>query len=103
MLANVYLNQLDIELVRSGYKIIRYADDFVVMCRDRNESEAGLELIQGWVYKSGLQLSPEKTHIGDSLIKGHGFEFLGVIGCEPHEDKNTNIADDKTHSRTSDE
>ena len=57
--------------------MVRYADDWVVLCRSMEEAEDALSLIQSWIDKNGLQLSPEKTHIGSSLQPDHGFEFLG--------------------------
>jgi len=77
LLANVYLHQLDCTLKQNGRKMIRYADDFVVLCRTRQETITALTEIQLWTEQNGLQLSPEKTHIGNSLEDGQGFEFLG--------------------------
>jgi RNA-directed DNA polymerase len=77
LLANVYLHPLDLLVHRNGYKMIRYADDWVVLCRNLAEAQAALSLIQSWISQNGLQLSPEKTHIGNSRRTGHGFEFLG--------------------------
>jgi RNA-directed DNA polymerase len=77
LLANVYLHQLDLSVHRNGFKMIRYADDWVVLCRSMEEAKDALSLIQSWIDNNGLQLSPEKTHIGSSLQPGHGFEFLG--------------------------
>jgi RNA-directed DNA polymerase len=77
LLANVYLHQLDLTLYRFGRKIIRYADDFVVLCRGKAEAEEALAEIQWWIDQNDLQLSQEKTHIGNCLKKGQGFEFLG--------------------------
>jgi len=77
LLANVYLHQMDLTLHRNGFKMVRYADDWVVFCRSMEEAEDALSLIQSWIDKNGLQLSPEKTHIGSSLQPDHGFEFLG--------------------------
>ena len=77
VLANVYLHQLDLTLHRYGRKIIRYADDFVVLCRGKEEAEEALAEIQLWIDQNGLQLSQEKTHIGHCLEDGQGFEFLG--------------------------
>ena len=77
LLANVYLHQLDLSLNRYGLKSIRYADDFVVLCRSKAEAEEVLEEIRLWIELNGLQLSQEKTHIGNCLEDGHGFEFLG--------------------------
>ena len=42
LLANVYLHQLDLTLHRYGRKMIRYADDFVVLCRSKEEAEETL-------------------------------------------------------------
>ena len=77
LLANVYLHELDLTLHRYGRKVIRYADDFVVLCRSQGEAEKALAEIQVWIEQNGLQLSSEKTHIGNCLEIGHGFEFLG--------------------------
>ena len=77
LLSNVYLHQLDLTLHQNGYKMIRYADDWVVLCRSIEEAKAALSLMQLWIAQNGLQLSSEKTHIGNSLENGHGFEFLG--------------------------
>ena len=77
LMANVYLHQLDLTLYRNGFKMVRYADDWVVLCRSMEEAKDALSLIQSWIDNNGLQLSAEKTHIGSSLEPGHGFEFLG--------------------------
>jgi RNA-directed DNA polymerase len=77
LLANVYLHELDLTLHQYGRKVIRYADDFVVLCRSQGEAEKALAEIQVWIEQNGLQLSSEKTHIGNCLEIGHGFEFLG--------------------------
>lgn len=77
LLANVYLHQLDLMLHRNGFKMVRYADDWVVLCRHMDEAKAALSMIQSWIDNNGLELSPEKTHIGSSLQPGHMFEFLG--------------------------
>jgi len=60
-----------------GFKMVRYADEWVVLCRSVNDAKAALSLIQSWIDSNGLELSPEKTHIGSSLQPGHGFEFSG--------------------------
>jgi len=77
LLSNVYLHQLDLTLYQNGCKMIRYADDWVVLCRSMEEAKAALSLMQSWIDQNGLQLSSEKTHIGNWLENGHGFEFLG--------------------------
>lgn len=77
LLANIYLHPLDEFMASHGYKMVRYADDFVVLCQSREEAEAALALIRAWVTENGLSLHPDKTHIGNSWKKGGGFSFLG--------------------------
>ena len=77
LLANIYLHPLDEVMVSRGYRMVRYADDFVVLCRSREEAAAALEVIRQWVAENGLRLSPSKTHLGDCRQPGEGFEFLG--------------------------
>jgi RNA-directed DNA polymerase len=77
LLANIYLHRLDELMTSRGYRMVRYADDFVVLCKSREEAEAALEEIRRWVADNGLRLSPSKTHLGDCRQPGEGFEFLG--------------------------
>ena len=77
LLANIYLHPLDELMAGHGYKMARYADDFVVLCQSREEAEAALALIRAWVAENGLSLHPDKTHIGNCRKKGKGFSFLG--------------------------
>ena len=78
LLANLYLHPLDVMMEETGRKMVRYADDFVVLCQSREEAEKALETIQKWVTSAGLQLHPKKTRIA-SLAEG--FEFLGFRYC----------------------
>lgn len=75
VLSNVYLNPLDHEMARGGFQMIRYADDFVILCRTREEAEAALSAVRQWVADHGLTLHPEKTHIVDA--REQPFAFLG--------------------------
>lgn len=77
LLGNLYLHPLDVHLQDGGYKLVRYADDFVVLCRSREEAEAALAEVREWVEANGLSLHPDKTHVGDCREPGQGFEFLG--------------------------
>jgi RNA-directed DNA polymerase len=77
LLANIYLHPFDELMASRGYRVVRYADDFVVMCKSREVAEAALEEIRQWVAENGLRLSPAKTHVGDCRQLGEGFEFLG--------------------------
>lgn len=76
LLANIYLNPLDHAMEAAGYKMTRYADDFVVQCQTEAEAREALRLIAAWVEANGLRLHPEKTRIVDATQKG-GFDFLG--------------------------
>lgn len=77
LLANIYLHPLDQRLRRAGHELVRYADDFVVMCQSEAEAHAALELLRDHCQTFGLTLHPEKTHVGDCQLAGQGFEFLG--------------------------
>jgi RNA-directed DNA polymerase len=77
LLANIYLHPLDELMAARGYRMVRYADDFVVLCKSREEAEAALAEIRSWVADNGLHLHSGKTHIGDCRKVGEGFEFLG--------------------------
>jgi RNA-directed DNA polymerase len=77
LLANIYLDPLDHLMAARGCRMVRYADDFVILCRTRGDADAALEVVRSWVADNGLTLHPEKTHVGDCRIRGQGFEFLG--------------------------
>jgi RNA-directed DNA polymerase len=77
LLANVYLHPLDRAMGEAGHRMVRYADDFVVLCRSEAEAQAALERVRRWVAANGLALHPDKTHVGNCLERGQGFEFLG--------------------------
>jgi len=76
LLANIVLNHLDWQLHQHGYQCVRYADDFVVICRSRLRAESALNLVQQVLATLGLQLSAEKTRISTF---GKGYSFLGFV------------------------
>jgi RNA-directed DNA polymerase len=76
-LANVYLHPLDLLMEQDGLRRVRYADDFVIMCRSANEAGEALRRVTAWTQANGLTLHPEKTRIGDARQPGGGFDFLG--------------------------
>lgn len=78
LLANIYLHPLD-KLVSQKLEIpiVRYADDFVILCRSEKEAMESLGAVQQWVSENGLSLHPEKTHVCDCSQPGQGFDFLG--------------------------
>ena len=77
LLANIYLHPLDRQMREKGYRMVRYADDFVVLCRTAEQAQAALNEVRGWVEQNGLRLNADKTHVGDCRQAGQGFEFLG--------------------------
>src|SRR6202046_3230440 len=77
LLANIYLHPLDLLMEESGYRMVRYADDFVILCRTAEEAAAALRQVTAGTTANGLTLHPDKTRIGDARQPGQGFEFLG--------------------------
>lgn len=57
-----------------GFEMVRYADDFVVMCRTEQDATEALALIQQRTATAGLVLHPTKTRLVDE--HEHGFDFL---------------------------
>ena len=77
LLANVYLHPLDVKMKAQGYRMVRYADDFVILCETASQAQEALEQVKHWVGQNALNLHPDKTHAGDCTQRGQGFEFLG--------------------------
>jgi RNA-directed DNA polymerase len=75
LLANIYLNPLDHLLDDAGLALVRYADDFVILCKTREEADRALALVQSWVVENELTLHPTKTKIVDARTEN--FDFLG--------------------------
>jgi len=76
LLANIYLNPLDHKMAGQGWEMVRYADDFIILCESREQAERALETVRQWVDQAGLTLHPTKTRIVDANERG-GFDFLG--------------------------
>lgn len=76
LLANLYLDPLDHAVAAAGFEMVRYADDFVILCRTAEDAQQALALVQRWTATAGLRLHPEKTHLVDMQPPG-GFDFLG--------------------------
>jgi group II intron reverse transcriptase/maturase len=75
LLANIVLNHLDWTLHAHGFKFVRYADDFVVVCKTRQQAEKALELIRRVIQSElELRLHPDKTRI---VPVRERFDFLG--------------------------
>jgi RNA-directed DNA polymerase len=76
LLSNIYLDPLDWKMAEAGIEMVRYADDFVLLCRTEEDARRALDRVQDWTVKAGLKLHPEKTRIVNAAEKG-GFDFLG--------------------------
>jgi group II intron reverse transcriptase/maturase len=73
--SNIFLTPFDHAMTAAGYRVTRWADDFVVVCRTRHEAQAARTLAESFLRDElGVSLHPEKTRI---VHVDHGFEFLG--------------------------
>ena len=80
LLSNIYLDPLDHLVARNGYEMVRYADDFVILCQSPEDAGRALALVQAWVAENGLTLHPTKTRLVDSRTDSFtflGYEFYG--------------------------
>jgi RNA-directed DNA polymerase len=77
LLANLYLHPVDVTVVETGFEMIRYADDLVILSRSLEGAEAALARLQNLLAKRGLTLHPQKTRIANLTAPGDGFDFLG--------------------------
>lgn len=77
LLANIYLDDLDQRMARAGRAMVRYADDFVILCRTTEEAAQALADVQAWTAEAGLVLHPTKTRTVDLGTPGAWFDFLG--------------------------
>lgn len=76
LLSNIYLDPLDHLMAATGIRMVRYADDFVILCRTEADAIGAMTLAQSWTAQAGLTLHPTKTRIVDATARG-GFDFLG--------------------------
>lgn len=75
LLSNIYLDPLDHMLAEQGFEMVRYADDFVILCRTAEAAARALELVRQWTAENGLTLHPTKTKLVDT--RNESFDFLG--------------------------
>lgn len=76
LLANIYLNELD-HLIGKKYRMVRYADDFIILTTSEAEADQALAIVRGWMESHQLELHPEKTRIVNETNDPNGFDFLG--------------------------
>ena len=77
LLANLYLHEVDKAMKMAGYEMVRYADDFVILCQSQSEAEAALWRVSELVQERGLSLHADKTSLVNTQQPGASFEFLG--------------------------
>jgi len=75
LLSNIYLNPLDHLMVSKRFEMVRYADDFVILCKSQEEAEQALALVRQWCEAEGLTVHPTKTKVVNARTEG--FDFLG--------------------------
>jgi RNA-directed DNA polymerase len=75
LLSNIYLDPLDHKMAQAGFQMVRYADDFVILCRSPEKAMRALAAVQEWTAEAGLKLHPTKTRIINAA-EDH-FDFLG--------------------------
>ena len=75
LLSNLYLDTLDEAVLDANHRLVRFADDFVILCRTRESAEEALALTASVLSSLALRLNSEKTQIVDFNA---GFRFLGV-------------------------
>jgi len=92
LLANVYLHPVDVAMREAGYRLVRYADDMVVLCGTKEEAEAALEKLGELLEARGLQLHPDKTRIAH-LMERPGFQFLGYVFYDRFRDPRSSSQD----------
>lgn len=76
ILANFYLEDFDRELEKSGRKLVRYADDFIILSQTPDEAQQALLQTETLLAQAHLTLNERKTHITDFE---QGFQFLGAL------------------------
>ncbi|MGH7692919.1 MAG: reverse transcriptase domain-containing protein, partial [Candidatus Dormibacteria bacterium] len=80
LLANIALHVLDEALDQAGRRLgtlVRYADDFVVLCPTRERAVQARDLAEATLGPLGLRLHPDKTRVVDLRRGAEGFDFLG--------------------------
>jgi group II intron reverse transcriptase/maturase/CRISPR-associated endonuclease Cas1 len=78
LLANLYLDDLDDDLGLQGFRLVRYADDFVVLTKDAESAQHAEDASRAVLARLGLELNPDKTQI---VRLEDGFSYLGYLFC----------------------
>lgn len=99
LLCNIYLNPLDHIMAEHGLKMVRYADDLVILCESKEKAEYALSILAEWVTGNGLELHPEKTRIADMTQARAYFDFLGYRFLRTAKGKQIRFASPKSEKR----
>ncbi|MCC6159414.1 MAG: CRISPR-associated endonuclease Cas1 [Deltaproteobacteria bacterium] len=78
LLANLYLDQFDEAIAEAGLRMVRYADDFVIVAKNPKDIERAREIVEAELAKLGLELNLDKTA---ATTFDQGFTFLGALFC----------------------
>jgi len=76
LLANLFLDELDETMIAAGCKLVRYSDDFIILCKTPSEAQEALELTEATLDRLCLALDAKDTRVTDF---GRGFKYLGLI------------------------
>jgi len=76
LMANLMLDDFDSDMEQAGFHLIRFADDFVILCRDPQEARAAGEAARASLAEHGLSLNAEKTRV---VAMEDGFRYLGYL------------------------
>ena len=75
LLANLYLDTLDEELLEKNLKLVRFADDFIILAKNKDSAQEALEITEDVLEALKLEIHKEKTRV---VSFNQGFRFLGV-------------------------
>jgi retron-type reverse transcriptase len=76
LLANIYLHSFDLSVTRAGYRLVRFADDWVILCPDQDSAEKAYNQSVVSLAHIHLKVNSEKTHI---LSPTDPLEWLGEV------------------------
>jgi hypothetical protein len=97
LLSNVYLHEFDRAMMRAGLHLVRYADDWIICCRDEQSAHAAMELAARELHRLKLRLNPEKTRVTrfdqDLEFLGYRFHPHLIAAAPAPEDERAPIAD----------
>ncbi|MGH9845968.1 MAG: reverse transcriptase domain-containing protein, partial [Blastocatellia bacterium] len=97
LLANIYLHEFDRAMMRAGLRLVRYADDWIICCRDEQSAHAAMELAARELHRLKLRLNPEKTRVTrfdqDLEFLGYRFHPHLIAAAPAPEDERTPLAD----------